>query len=138
MCPSNSESAPAARRYRVLVAKTSLDGHWRGLQVIAKTLRDAGFEVIMLGMARDDEIAAAALGEDVDLVGLNVGGRVEVVERILDRLEESGVDARVMAGGTISPPAAKRLKARGVAVFPPGSALEAIVDTARALAAARA
>src|SRR6476646_6988331 len=127
MSQSSSEHA------RVLVAKTSLDGHWRGLQVIAKTLRDGGFEVILIGMARDDEIAAAAVNEDVDLIGLNVGGRIEVVERILDKLVESGVDAPVIAGGTISPPNRIKLEERGVATFPPGSSLEDIVTTARRL-----
>jgi methylmalonyl-CoA mutase, C-terminal domain len=129
MSQSSSDHAHA----RVLVAKTSLDGHWRGLQVIAKTLRDGGFEVILIGMARDDEIAAAAVNEDVDLIGLNVGGRIEVVERILDKLVESGVDAPVIAGGTISPPNRIKLEERGVATFPPGSSLEDIVTTARRL-----
>lgn len=134
--PSSSDAPPGSPtrpRRRVLVAKTSLDGHWRGLQIVAKTLRDAGFEVILLGMARDDEIAAAALSEDVDLVGLNVGGHLEVVERILDRLEGEGVDVPVMAGGTIPPHAARRLQERGVEIFPPGSPLDAIATTAARL-----
>jgi methylmalonyl-CoA mutase C-terminal domain/subunit len=129
---SRSSSDPPTRA-RVLVAKTALDGHWRGLQVVAKTLRDGGFEVILIGMARDDEIAAAAQSEDVDLIGLNVGGRIAVVERILDKLVEAGVTAPVMAGGTIPPEGARRLAARGVATFPPGSSLEDIVTTARRL-----
>lgn len=120
---------------RVLLAKTSLDGHWRGLSVVAKALRDAGFEVVLAGMARADEIAAIALQEDVDLIGLNVGGRLAVVERILDTLESEGVDAPVMAGGTIPPKAVERLHERGVATFPPGSSLDGIADTARRLAA---
>lgn len=115
------------------MAKTSLDGHWRGVAVVSRALRDAGFEVVMLGAATADEIVEVALQEDVDLVGLNVGGRVEVVERILDRLAETAPDVPVMAGGTIAPWAGERLKARGVAVFPPGSSLQAIVEQARAL-----
>jgi methylmalonyl-CoA mutase, C-terminal domain len=114
---------------RVLMAKTSLDGHWRGVAVVSRALRDAGFEVVMLGAASAD----AALQEDVDIVGLNVGGRVEVVERILDRLAGAAPDIPVMAGGTIAPWARKRLEARGVAVFPPGSSLQAVVDEARRL-----
>ena len=132
--PSSSEGG-GGRRTRVLVAKTSLDGHWRGVHVIARTLRDAGMEVVLLGMARDDEIAAAAQHEDVDLIGLNVGGRIEVVERILDRLEREHVDVPVIAGGTLSPAARRRLEARGVRTFPPGSALDDIVATARELSA---
>jgi methylmalonyl-CoA mutase C-terminal domain/subunit len=122
---------------RVVMAKTSLDGHWRGVAVVARALRDAGFEVVMLGAASADEIVEVALQEDVDVVGLNVGGRVEVVERILDRLADAAPDVPVMAGGTIAPWARQRLEARGVAVFPPGSPLTAIVSTATRLCTRR-
>jgi methylmalonyl-CoA mutase C-terminal domain/subunit len=115
----------------VLLAKTSLDGHWRGVMVVARALRDAGFEVIALGEATAEQIAAAARDEDVDLVGLNVGGRVEVVERVLARVREVAGDLPVLAGGTIPPWAAKRLAERGVEVFPPGSSPDDIVDAAR-------
>lgn len=115
------------------MAKTSLDGHWRGTMVVGRALMEAGFEVVLLGMATADEIAHAALQEDVDLVGLNVGGRVEVVERVLDALTAAVGDVPVIAGGTIPPWAARRLEARGVRTFPPGSALAHIVETARSL-----
>jgi methylmalonyl-CoA mutase, C-terminal domain len=118
---------------RVLVAKTSLDGHWRGVNIVARALRDGGFEVILAGMVTADTIVRIAADEDVDLIGLNVGGRVEVVERILDTLEEAGVDLPVMAGGTIPHYAVERLETRGVACFPPGSSLEDIVACARRL-----
>jgi methylmalonyl-CoA mutase, C-terminal domain len=124
-------------RPRVLVAKTSLDGHWRGVNVVAHALRDGGFEVILLGMATADVIARVAADEDVALIGLNVGGRVEVVERILDTLAAADVSVPVIAGGTIPHYAAERLGARGVACFPPGSALEDIVTRARELTAGR-
>jgi methylmalonyl-CoA mutase C-terminal domain/subunit len=120
---------------RVLVAKTSLDGHWRGINVVARALRDGGFEVILAGMVTGSTIVRIAADEDVDLIGLNVGGRVEVVERILDTLEEAGVDVPVMAGGTIPHYAADRLEARGVSCFPPGSSLDDIVAHARRLTA---
>ena len=123
---------------KVLLAKTSLDGHWRGTAAVARALRDAGFEVVMLGMARADEIAAAAVQEDPDLIGLNVGGRLEIVERILDALAAACPGLPVVAGGTIAPLAARALVARGVAVFPPGSPLTAIVETARRLTTAGA
>ena len=126
-----------ARSPKVLVAKTGLDGHWRGVLVVVTTLRNAGFEVVMLGMANADEIVASAVQEDIDIVGLNVGGRIEVVERIIDRLRSEGVDAPVMAGGTIAPQWQERLRALGVELFPPGSALEDIVATARRLASGR-
>ncbi len=121
------------RQPRILLAKTGLDGHWRGLMVVARSLRDAGFEIVMLGMARADEIVQAAIEEDIDLVGLNVGGQVEGVERVLDALREAGADVPVIAGGTLSPGACRRLHARGVRTFPPGSGLQGIVAAAREL-----
>jgi methylmalonyl-CoA mutase C-terminal domain/subunit len=121
------------RQPRILLAKTGLDGHWRGLMVVARALRDAGFEIVMLGMARADEIAQAAIEEDIDLVGLNVGGQVEGVERVLDALRAAGAEVSIIAGGTLSPEACRRLDARGVRTFPPGSGLESIVAAAREL-----
>jgi methylmalonyl-CoA mutase C-terminal domain/subunit len=118
---------------RVLMAKTSLDGHWRGINVVSRALRDGGFEVILAGMITADTIARVAADEDVDLIGLHVGGRVEVVERILDTLAANGVLTPVIAGGTIPHYAQERLEARGVACFPPGSSLDDIVVKARAL-----
>ena len=119
---------------RVLVAKTSLDGHWRGVSVVTRALRDAGFEVIYGGELRATEICAAAAEEDVQLIGLNVGGRVEVVERILDELQSQGLDdIPVFAGGTLSPQAVRVLEARGVACFTPGAVLDDIISTARDL-----
>lgn len=118
---------------RVLMAKTSLDGHWRGINVVSRALRDAGFEVLLIGMATAEAIARTAEAEDVDLIGLNVGGRVEVVERILDTLAASGIDVPVFAGGTIPHYAAERLEARGVPCYPPGSALADIVAAASRL-----
>ena len=129
----SADEDPVVQKRRVLVAKTSLDGHWRGIQVVARALRDAGFEVILAGMVTADTIARAAVDEGVDLIGLNVGGRVEVVERILDTLKEAGVDVPVIAGGTIPPYAAELLEARGVSCFPPGSGLHDIVARAREL-----
>jgi methylmalonyl-CoA mutase C-terminal domain/subunit len=117
-------------RARVLIAKTGLDGHWRGVSVVSRALRDAGFEVILIGMARADQIVAVAIQEGVDLVGLNIGGRIEVVERIVDGLRAAGLDAPIFAGGTIPPPSAKRLSELGVRAFPPGSSLSSIVDAA--------
>ncbi len=101
--------------------------------VVARALRDAGFEIVLLGMARADEIAQAAIEEDIDLVGLNVGGQVAGVERVLDALREAGAEVPVIAGGTLSPEACRRLDARGVRTFPPGSGLEGIVAAAREL-----
>jgi methylmalonyl-CoA mutase C-terminal domain/subunit len=115
---------------RILLGKTSLDGHWRGPYVVAQALRDGGYEVIVLGAVKPADIVAAAVQEGVDIIGLNVGGHISIVERILDALDEAGVQVPVMAGGTITPPAVRLLNARGVRTFPPGSDLGDIVRTA--------
>jgi methylmalonyl-CoA mutase C-terminal domain/subunit len=117
---------------RVLLAKTSLDGHWRGLVLVARALRDAGFEIVMAGQATAEQIAATAEEEDVDLVGLNVGGRIEVVERVLAALRETCPGVPVLVGGTIPPGAVRRLEDQVVRVFPPGSSVDDIVGAARA------
>ena len=129
--PGELLTGDGRRRARVLMAKTSLDGHWRGINVVSQALRDGGFEVILVGMVTGETIARVAVDEDVDLIGLNVGGRVEVVERILDTLADAEVDVPVLAGGTIPHYAVERLQARGVTCFPPGSALEDIVPGSR-------
>jgi len=118
---------------RVVLAKTGLDGHWRGTLLVAQALRDAGFEVVLLGMARADEIVRAAIDEDADLVGLNVGGRVEVVERIVDALAAEAPGVPVFAGGVLPPWVCERLGERGVESFPPGSSLASIVEAAERL-----
>lgn len=128
--------ADQPRRHRVLLAKTSLDGHWRGVTAVGNALRDAGIEVVAIGMARPEEIVTAAVDEDVDVIGLNVGGRVAVVDRIVQALRDAGVRVPVMAGGTVPPSARRKLEADGIRVFPPGSMLSDIVETAHQLARA--
>ncbi len=118
---------------RVLLAKTALDGHWRGLTLVAQGLRDAGFEVVLAGMARDEQIVRMAQDEDVDLVGLNVGGRIEVVERIVAALREAMPEVPVFAGGAIAPWMKKRLEDNGVEAYPPGSSMADIVAAAERL-----
>lgn len=87
---------------RVVIAKTSLDGHWRGVSVVARALRDSGFEVILLGMVKDGEISRAAIDEDADLVGLNIGGRIQVAERIVSTLRSEGYEGPVLRGNDSS------------------------------------
>ena len=118
---------------RILLVKTSLDGHWRGLSVVARALRDAGFHVIMGGMLTGAEIVRAAVDEDVDLVGLNVGGHVEVVIRAIGELRAARPDLPIFAGGVLPPSSCKRLNAMGVETYPPGSSLDEIVEAARRL-----
>ncbi|MFQ6001127.1 MAG: cobalamin B12-binding domain-containing protein, partial [Anaerolineae bacterium] len=95
----------AERKMRILIAKPGLDGHDRGAKVVARALRDAGFEVIYTGLRQTPEmIAEAALQEDVDLVGLSIlsGAHITLFPRILKLLREKGLgDIPVLAGGII-------------------------------------
>jgi methylmalonyl-CoA mutase C-terminal domain/subunit len=118
---------------RILLVKTSLDGHWRGLSVVARALRDGGFHVIMGGMLTGAEIVRAAVDEDVDLVGLNVGGHVQVVERVIGELRAARPELPIFAGGVLPPSSCRKLAALGVETFPPGSSLDDIVAAARRL-----
>lgn len=118
---------------RILMAKTGLDGHWRGPTIVATALRDAGFEVIMVGMSNPDEIANAARDEDVDLVGLNIGGHIDVAIRAVNILQSKYPDLPIFCGGVVPPHAKKRLEALGVEVYPPGSQLPDIVAAANRL-----
>jgi methylmalonyl-CoA mutase C-terminal domain/subunit len=122
---------------RVALAKTALDGHWRGLSVVAHALRDAGFEVILLGAALPEEIAAAVVQEDCDLVGLNVGGRIEVAERAIAAIRGAVPGMPIIAGGTLAPAAIARLRDIGVQSFPPGSSTQLIVETVHRLTTSR-
>lgn len=118
---------------RILLVKTALDGHWRGLSVVARALRDAGFHVIMGGMITGPEMVRAAIDEDVDLVGLNVGGHAAVVERIIGELRAARPDLPIFAGGVLPPSTCRRLAELGVETYPPGSTLEQIVEAAQRL-----
>jgi methylmalonyl-CoA mutase, C-terminal domain len=108
-----------ASRIRVLVAKPGLDGHDRGAKIIARALRDAGFEVIYTGLHQTPEqIVATAIQEDVHVLGLSVlsGVHMTVFPRVLELLREQGADhVAVIGGGTMLPPEIRDLKARGVA-----------------------
>jgi methylmalonyl-CoA mutase C-terminal domain/subunit len=122
-----------ARPYRVVVAKPGLDGHDRGVKVIARALRDAGFEVIYTGLFQTPEqIAEAALQEDADAVGLSVlsGAHMTLFPRVVEQLRARGLDDVVVFGGGIIPDAdVPKLEAAGVAaIFTPGASMEAITD----------
>jgi methylmalonyl-CoA mutase, C-terminal domain len=120
------------RRYRVVIAKPGLDGHDRGAKVIARALRDAGFEVIYTGLHQTPEqVAEAALQEDADAVGLSVlsGAHNTLFPRIVSLLREKGVgDVLVFGGGIIPDDDIPTLRDAGVAaVFTPGAPLPEIV-----------
>jgi methylmalonyl-CoA mutase C-terminal domain/subunit len=121
------------RNYRVLLAKSGLDGHDRGVKVIARALRDAGFEVIYTGLFRSPEqVAEAAAQEDVDAVGLSVlsGAHRTLFPRLAEALAARGLDDVVLFGGGIIPDAdVDELRSSGVArVFTPGSSLDEITS----------
>ena len=120
------------RKIRVLVAKPGLDGHDRGAKVIARALRDAGMEVIYTGLRQTPEmIAAAALQEDVDAVGISIlsGAHKTLCPRIVDLLHENGMDdTLILVGGIVPNEDIADLKAKGVSeVFLPGTSTEDIV-----------
>lgn len=124
------------RKIRVLVAKPGLDGHDRGAKVIARALRDAGMEVIYTGLRQTPEmIAAAAVQEDVDAVGISVlsGAHNTLCPRIISLLRAEGMDdCLIVVGGIVPQADIAGLKAQGVAeVFPPGSSTEDIAKFLR-------
>jgi methylmalonyl-CoA mutase, C-terminal domain len=133
--PRSSKSTPI----RVLIAKPGLDGHDRGAKVVARALRDAGFEVIYAGLRQTpEEIVRAALEEDVDLIGLSIlsGAHMALFPKVLALLKkEKAGRIPVFAGGIIPDEDARRLKKAGIrAIFGPGTTLEEIVTTAQRLA----
>ncbi len=129
-------AAPMSVPYRVVVAKPGLDGHDRGARVIARALRDAGFEVIYTGLHQTPEqIVAAVVQEDADAVGLSIlsGAHMTLVPRVVEGLKAEGAeDVLVMVGGIIPETDIPELKKQGVAeVFGPGAPLNAIAQWLR-------
>jgi methylmalonyl-CoA mutase C-terminal domain/subunit len=124
------------RKIRVLVAKPGLDGHDRGAKIVARALRDAGFEVIYTGLHQTPEqIVTTAVQEDVDAIGLSVlsGAHNHLFGRVLELLKEKGADDIVVFGGGIIPAEdVRRLKALGVKeLFTPGASTQDIVRFVR-------
>jgi methylmalonyl-CoA mutase, C-terminal domain len=122
----------AEQRLRILVAKPGLDGHDRGAKIIARALRDGGFEVIYTGLHQTPEmIAEAAVQEDVDAVGLSIlsGAHMTLFPEVIRVLKEKGAeDVTVFGGGIIPEEDARKLAGMGVkAIFTPGASTEDIV-----------
>ncbi len=115
----------------MLLAKPGLDGHDRGIKVIAMALRDAGVEVVYLGLRRTvDEIVQAAIDDDVDAIGISMlsGAHLPLVRELMERLTEQGVGTPVVLGGTIPAADVTTLIALGVtAVYPAGTGLPDVV-----------
>jgi methylmalonyl-CoA mutase C-terminal domain/subunit len=118
------------RPIRVLMAKTALDGHWRGVYVVATAMRDAGMEVIFGGELNPYQIVETAIQEGVNVLGLNIGSRYHQIRIVMEQLKKKGADEiLVIAGGHVPREDIPLLKEMGIAeVFPPGSSLEAIVN----------
>lgn len=124
------------RRIRVLVAKPGLDGHDRGVKVVARALRDAGMEVIYTGLRQTPEmVAEAALQEDVDVVGLSIlsGAHMALVPRTLELLKANGQEhVKVFIGGIIPDEDVPKLTEMGVAgIYGPGTLTNDIVNDVR-------
>jgi methylmalonyl-CoA mutase C-terminal domain/subunit len=126
------------RPVRVLVAKVGLDGHDRGLRVVARILRDAGCEVIYAGLRQStDTITAMTVQEDVDIVGVSMhnGAHLTLAPAVVDALRAAGLDTPVIVGGIVPPADIPILQAAGVAaVLGPGVSNDEVVATVMAAA----
>jgi methylmalonyl-CoA mutase C-terminal domain/subunit len=125
---------------RVLVAKPGLDGHDRGAKLVARSLRDAGFEVIYTGIRQKPEvIASIAVQEDVDLVGLSIlsGAHMGLTKKTIEALHDAGgSEIKVVVGGTVPPVDVQGLLDLGAAaVYPTGTPIDQMVEDVRALVA---
>ena len=124
--------------FRVLIAKPGLDGHDRGAKVVARGLRDAGFEVIYTGLHQTPEmVVSAAIQEDVNVVGMSIlsGAHIPLVSEVIRLFKEQGVEKPIFLGGIIPDDDAKLLQEQGVlAVFGPGTPIDEIVGRVRTLA----
>jgi methylmalonyl-CoA mutase C-terminal domain/subunit len=127
---------------RVLVAKVGLDGHDRGVKVVARTLRDAGFEVIYTGLFQTpDSVAAAAVDEDVDAIGLSMlsGAHMTLAPLVVEKVRAQGLDIPVIVGGIVPDDDVPKLKEAGIAaVLTPGATADEVVAAVRDAISARA
>jgi methylmalonyl-CoA mutase C-terminal domain/subunit len=124
------------RKLKIIIAKPGLDGHDRGAKVVARALRDAGFEVVYTGIRQTPEmIAETALQEDADVIGLSIlsGAHLELFPRVVEELKKRGMDDVVLFGGGIIPhddiPQLEKMGFRGI--FGPGSSTHDIIDWVR-------
>ena len=127
------DSYLADKKIRVLISKPGLDGHDRGVKVVAQLLRDAGMEVIYTGLHQTvEQIIETAIQEDVNVIGLSIlsGAHLPITEKLMKHLKENAMDdILVIVGGTIPKRDIKGLQALGVhGVFPTGSMFEDILD----------
>ena len=134
---NSAENQSELEILRVLIAKPGLDGHDRGAKVVARGLRDAGFDVIYTGLHQTPEmVVSAALQEDVDVIGLSIlsGAHIPLVTAIQEIMRNDGIDKPIFVGGIIPGDDAKQLLKQGVsAVFGPGSTISEIAQRLREL-----
>jgi methylmalonyl-CoA mutase C-terminal domain/subunit len=134
----SSTGAPEADEpvIRIVLAKLGLDGHDRGIKVVARILRDAGMEVIYLGLrGTTDAIVSAVEQEDADAVGLSMhnAGHLTLAPRMVDALAAAGLDVPVIIGGIVPDQDVARLEEAGVAaVLGPGASADQVAETVRA------
>jgi isobutyryl-CoA mutase small subunit len=132
-----------AQTYRIVIAKPGLDGHDRGAKIVARALRDAGYEVIYTGLHQTPEqIAETAIQEDADAVGLSChsGAHMTLFPRVVQLLRDHGADDVIVFGGGIIPKDdIPKLKERGIEeIFTPGAPTSAIIDWLRGRLAKKA
>lgn len=120
---------------RILVAKVGLDGHDRGIKVVARILRDAGYEVIYTGLFQTPQtVAAAAVDEDVDAIGLSMlsGAHMTLAPLVVDEVRKLGSDIPVVVGGIVPDQDVEPLMEAGIAaVITPGASADRVVETIR-------
>ncbi len=126
-------SNPNKSHPRILLAKLGLDGHDRGVKIVARALRDAGMEVVYLGMrVSPDQVAQAAQQEDVDVVGISIlsGAHMRLIPRLTQALNDKGLaDVLLLVGGTIPEDDVEPLQKMGVdRVFPVGTFTQTMID----------
>ena len=137
MSPENPDTENDQRTIRCMIAKVGLDGHDRGARVVARSFRDAGFEVIYSGLHKaPDEVVQAAVQEDVDVLGISIlsGAHNTLVPKVIDGLEEYGAkeDTLVLVGGVIPEEDREGLKDEGVAaIFGPGTPIDETIEFIR-------
>jgi methylmalonyl-CoA mutase, C-terminal domain len=133
----DTSSSHPGRKGRILVAKVGLDGHDRGVKVVARILRDAGFEVIYTGLFQTPQtVAAAAIDEDVDAIGLSMlsGAHMTLAPAVVDEVRARGVDIPVVVGGIVPDQDVEQLTAAGVAgVLTPGATADDVVRVMQAV-----
>ena len=130
------------KKFRVLIAKIGLDGHDRGVKIVARALRDAGIEVIYLGIHNTpEEIVSAAIQEDVNAIGLSIhsAAHLTLFEELLKLLKKNKAkDIAVFGGGIVPQEDIRSLKKMGVReIFTPGAALEEIIEFVKSLPSKR-